>query len=97
MGCDLAVSPARTKDHRRICAKPGRFYQVTKGSGSLVLFSCRNHSRRLERLGFEIREVTPLEASAYRKLREQEIEDDQIRASHCAGELAAIAESRRRP
>ena len=50
----------------------------------------------MERSGLEVIPVTPLEASAFKALREGTIEDENVRASHCAGELADLAAKRRR-
>jgi hypothetical protein len=60
--CELKVSPERTKDRRSICGKGGKYYLVRGGVGSLALFLCARHARRLEK-SLEIREASPLEVA----------------------------------
>ena len=70
MPCELRVNPILTKDGRRICGKPGRFYTIAGAVGKLVIFACTRHARRLERVGLSVIQATPLEAAAFHEQRE---------------------------
>ena len=93
---ELRVNWLKMKDSRSICGKSGKFYTVSGGVGKLVIFACSRHARKMERIGLHVIPVTPLEASAFKTLREGTIEDEQVNASTCAHKLAEIAEKRRR-
>lgn len=63
--CGLSVNPKRTRDGRSICGLPGKLYRVRGGVGSLPISSCKRHVKKLEKLGYEVVPLTPLEESVF--------------------------------
>jgi len=62
--CELVVDRKRTKDGRSVCNLPGQFYSVSGGVATLpCVRACRRHAERLEKLGLDVRQLTPLESN----------------------------------
>jgi len=72
--CGLSVDPKRTRDSRSICGLRGKPYLIRGGLGSLQISSCKRHAERLEKLGFEVLPLTPLEESAFKNQQPDNLE-----------------------
>lgn len=67
--CGLRVSPRRTEPARAVCGRPGGYFWAGLEGGGLsqvLITACRYHEKQLERSGFALVPLLPLEEQAAR-------------------------------